>query len=401
MGEMPTPPRRRMAAALALMALLAAPPATAQRPAPPDSATGRNAMVRAAEGAIALAESVLEALTVERSSWSLALYPAASYSGRAGLAVGIMPMLHIGSPRLPRPATVTPVAMFSTKRMFEIQCDADIYLPRRVDLTAKVEIYRQPDDLYAPGNGKGKSPLARYDFARQSAQIEAVKGLGADGPWRIGANMDFDRYSFSSVRPAEDGEADAVERLVSGGAGENFGFGAVAGFDSRDTPLWPSAGVYARLKAMGYAKIGVRGHDFCALTLDARHYAPLGASAVLATQLYADVRLGTAPYTKMATFGGTRLGRAVGHNLKYVDRGAWLAQAELRFPLFWRLGATLFGGAGCAAGKWRDAARGVHLMCGGGLRLAVFKGKRLNMRLDGGVSSRGDGAVYLNIREAF
>lgn len=387
---------------LPLLLVSTAPPARAQEAAAPDSAAGRSPLAHAAEGAIALAERVLEALTVERPSWSLALYPAASYSGRSGLALGVMPMLHISSPRLPRPATVTPAVLVSTKRMFEVQCDADVYLPRRVDLTAKIEAYRQPDDLYAPGGGKAKRPLAGYDFSRQSAQVEVVKGLGPRGPWRVGLGLDFDRYSFSSVTPASEAEAEAAARLTSGGSGPNFGLGAVCGYDSRDNPLWPSAGAYARLKAMGYAKIGGRGHDFCALTLDARRYAGLaGGRAALALQLYADARLGSAPYTKMATFGGTRLGRAVGHNLKYVDRGAWLAQAELRFPLFWRLGATLFGGAGNVAREWRDAVRGVHLMCGGGLRLAVFKGKRLNMRLDGGISSRGDGAVYLNIREAF
>lgn len=390
---------------LLLPLLLLAPtasPALAQGPASPDSAAGRPALLRAAEGAVSLAERVLEALTVERPSWSLALYPAASYSGRSGLALGVMPMLHVSSPRLPRPATVTPAVLVSTKGMFEVQCDADVYLPRRVDLTAKVEAYRQPDDLYAPGGGSGKRPLARYDFSRQSAQVEALKGLGPDGPWRVGLGLDFDRYSFSSVAPASEAEAEAAARLASSGSGPNFGLGAVGGYDSRDDALWPSAGAYVRLKAMGYAKIGGRGHDFCSLSLDARRYAGLGGGrSVLALQVCAETRLGRAPYTKMATFGGTRLGRAVGHNLKYVDRGAWLAQAELRFPLFWRLGATLFGGAGNVAHKWRDAARGVHLMCGGGLRLAVFKGKKLNMRLDGGISSRGDRAVYLNIREAF
>lgn len=377
-------------------------PARAQEAAPPDSAARRGTMVRAAEGVVSLAESVLKALTVERPSWSLALYPAASYSGRQGLALGVMPMLHISSPRLPRPATVTHAVLVSTKRMFEIQCDADVYLPHRVDLTAKIEAYRQPDDLYAPGGGKSKHPLASYDFSRQSAQVEVVKSLGPRGPWRVGLGLDFDHYSFSSVVPAAEGEAEAAARLASSGSGPNFGLGTVCGYDSRDNPLWPTAGTYARLRAMGYAKIGGRGHDFCSLTLDARRYAGLaGGRAVLALQLYADARLGSTPYTKMATFGGTRLGRAVGHNLKYVDRGAWLAQAEMRFPLFWRLGATLFGGAGNVAHEWRDAARGVHLMCGGGLRLAVFKGKKLNMRLDGGVSTRGDKAVYLNIREAF
>lgn len=83
---------------LPLLLVSTAPPARAQEAAAPDSAAGRSPLAHAAEGAIALAERVLEALTVERPSWSLALYPAASYSGRSGLALGVMPMLHISSP---------------------------------------------------------------------------------------------------------------------------------------------------------------------------------------------------------------------------------------------------------------------------------------------------------------
>lgn len=358
---------------------------------------------RAAEGVIDFCETILDALTIERPRWSLAIYPAGSYSSRSGLALGVMPMMQIHSPRLPKAATITPAILVSTKKMFEVQCDADVYLPHRIDITAKFETYRQPDDLYAIGNGKDKEKLARYDFKRRMLTAEVLKGLGESGPWRIGLSLDADYYSFTDIEPTDTSliGVEMVAAQTRDGAGDVYGAGAVAGYDSRDNVLTPRTGTYARLSVVGYAKLWGHGRRFGTATLDARHYWPLPLNSVLAAQVYGSVAWADAPFTKMPTCGGTRLGRAIGHNLKYVDSGAWLAQAEWRVPLFWRIGGTLFGGAGNVASRLGDALKDVHLMCGAGLRFAVFPGKGLNLRIDGGVSSRGDNAIYFNIREAF
>lgn len=87
--------------------------------------------------------------------------------------------------------------------------------------------------------------------------------------------------------------------------------------------------------------------------------------------------------------------------MKYVDAGAWIAQAEVRRPLFWRIGGVLWTGVGTVFGETSQVMEGMHVMGGGGIRVSVFKDGGLNLRLDGGVSQRGDGAIYLNIREAF
>ena len=357
--------------------------------------------LRAANGVINVAETVLDALTIDRSSWSLALYPAASYSSRSGFAIGIMPMLQIRSSRLPRPATITPSALVSTKRMFEVQCDADVYFNHRLDLTAKFEAQRQPDNLYNIGNQRNKHSVADYDFSRQMLTAELLKGIGPSSPWRIGVTADFDRYSFSNIDAAPSDSSLAIN-LASDADGSNFGLGATFGFDSRNNTLWPTSGTYMRLKFLGYGKISGHGHAFGSATLDARRYFGFRSDRlILALQAYADLRWGDTPFPKLATCGGTRLGRAIGHNLKYIDNAAWLAQAELRAPLFWRVGGTLFGAAGNVGNRWDNIFSNLHLMCGAGLRLAVFPGKGLNLRLDGGISSRGDKALYFNIREAF
>lgn len=353
-----------------------------------------------ADGVINFAETVLDALTIERQSVSLALYPAASYSSRAGLAIGIMPLLQVNSPRLPRAATFTPAVLISTKRMFEVQCDADIYLPHQIDITGKFEFYKQPDDLYATGNGKDKEVLARYDFRRNYFTAQLLKGWGTDGHLRTGLLFEVDDYGFSDIEPSSAADTVATFGLATSGSGTSVGGGLVVGYDGRDNVLSPSRGLYALVSVSEFGRSGGFG-SFGLVTADVRHYWALPLKSVIAAQVYGSVGWGDMPFTKMPTCGGTRLGRAIGHNLKYVDSGAWLTQVEWRVPLFWRIGAVAFGGVGNVAGKLDRAFQDVHLMCGAGLRFDVFPGKGLNLRLDGGISSRGDHAIYFNVREAF
>lgn len=360
--------------------------------------------VSALERLVGFAETVLDALTIEGERYSLALYPAASYSGRSGLAIGVMPMIQLHSDALPKPATITPSVLVSTKRMFEVQCDVDLFLPHDWNLTAKFELFRQPDDVYAVGNESDKRALASYLFRRTLFNLDALKGIGNSARWQLGSVADVDCYDFSSVDVADAvslSDSLLAHSMLSFAQGGNYGLGVVAGFDTRDNVLAPQVGWYARARAVGYADIGDNGHRFALLTLDARKYFALGLRSVLACQLYASSALGSAPFTKLPSCGGTRLGRAIGHSLKYVDRAAWLTQVEWRVPVFWRIGATAFGAVGNVCHDVSGIFDSPHLMCGAGLRFAVFPGKGLNLRLDAGLSSKGDHAIYFNIREAF
>lgn len=370
-------------------------------PSPADTCAVRNAgaVRRMADGVVNLAETVLDALTIERGKLSLALYPAGYYSSRSGLALGVMPLLQIRHDGWPRAATITPVILVSTKRMFEAQCDADVYLPQGVDISAKFEAYRQPDDLYSVGNGRGKSPLARYDFSRLFFTADGLKGCGKDGLWRAGLRFEFDKYSFSDIDPSSPTDSASALSLALSAEKSSYGVGVIGGYDGRDNVLSPSSGFYALASFTGFACGGRQG--FGLMTIDVRHYWPLPRGSVFAAQIYASAAWGDIPFTKMPTCGGTRLGRAIGHNLKYVDSKAWLAQAEWRVPLFWRIGAVAFGAVGNVADGAADVFDDLHVMCGAGLRFAVFPGKGLNLRLDGGVSNHGDRAIYFNVREAF
>lgn len=351
----------------------------------------------ALENVVNLAERILDVFTVNRPSWSLALYPAASYSGRTGLAVGVMPMLQLRRNGVERPTTITPSALVSTNGMFEVQCDADIYLSHQQSVVAKAEFYYQPDKYYGIASRDNGNEIFDYNYYSYVLTADYCKGL--TDKFSIGLNTDINYHRFQSLPDTVD-----ILYLVEIKSAEDWcnGVGFTISYDSRDDALNPRNGWYSRLWFTGYGRVLGSQQSFFKSKMDIRHYWSLGQDVILAAQLYADYTPGdNTPFHKMAAFGGTRLGRAIPHNLKYVDHAAWLSQCEVRFPLYWRIGAVGWCGIGNASDTFSKAFEYVHCMVGGGLRFKVFPNHGLNLRLDAGLSSHGDKGVYFNIREAF
>lgn len=342
------------------------------------------------EKTIDLAEDILDLVTVEREKWSSATYPAASYSGRTGLAVGVMHALQLHAKSDKRPTTITPAILISTKGMFEIQADAEIYPTQTTYIQTKAEFFYLPDKYYGVGNDD-KETLTEYDLYKYSVNTVAYKEVVPK--LSIGVNMDINYYKFKKYDPQY---SEAFDN------GWENGLGLAVQLDTRNDNIYPHSGWLATVQATGYAKAFGGNSNYGQITLDARRYVWLGGQRVLAMQAYWSGIAGNAPFVRLPSCGGTRLGRAIPHSLKYVDDYAWLTQAEYRCPVYWRIGATAFAAAGNVYHTWgSEITDNMHLMVGGGLRFKILPKQNLNLRLDAGISSRGEHAIYLNIKEAF
>ena len=76
-------------------------------------------------------------------------------------------------------------------------------------------------------------------------------------------------------------------------------------------------------------------------------------------------------------------------------------QAEYRRFLFWRIGMVLFSATGeVASTPGRFELNGLHYSGGGGLRFALSKEEKLNLRIDYGVAKHSN-AFTVQLREAF
>ncbi len=142
-------------------------------------------------------------------------------------------------------------------------------------------------------------------------------------------------------------------------------------------------------------------YQYTNFVLDFRQFIRLHRQQVLALQEYGFLTSGSVPLRSLAALGGANSMRGY-YQGRYRDNNMAVIQAEFRTPLFWRFGAVAFGDIGNVAGT-AGALNFVDLKYsyGGGLRIAMNKAEKLNLRLDYGFNARGSGGFYLQLGETF
>jgi hemolysin activation/secretion protein len=142
--------------------------------------------------------------------------------------------------------------------------------------------------------------------------------------------------------------------------------------------------------------------DFSLACLDARTYVALLPSwrMALALQARAEVAFGDPPFQELPRIGGDKLMRGY-FDGRYRDFCAVALQAEIRLPIWWRFGLTIFGGlAQVAPSPAELAAKNLKVAIGIGARIRLDDASNANMRID---IAWADGCpqCYFNFGEAF
>jgi hypothetical protein len=184
-----------------------------------------------------------------------------------------------------------------------------------------------------------------------------------------------------------------------GGLASGGGYELV--YDGRDNLLNPQRRGYLRLAHTIFG--GWLGSDFrfSRYELDARRYLPLGRHLRLATQLTTTFHSGEPPFRMLALLGSDADMRGY-YRGRYRDRQYAAAQAELRFPLIWRLGGVAFAGAGQVARSLSGFGFAEFKpSLGGGLRLLVDRRENVNLRFDYARGADGNNGFYVAFGEAF
>jgi outer membrane protein assembly factor BamA len=181
--------------------------------------------------------------------------------------------------------------------------------------------------------------------------------------------------------------------------GRLVGVGPTLARDSRDDSNYPRAGSLTALTFTAYLPAWLSEYRFADLKADQRTFISLPLSSVLALQAFGELVIGEPILDAVPALGGPALLRGFFQG-RYRDKVYMVAQAEWRVPLFWRLGAAVFGATG---NVFPDLAHvgGANLKAAGGLGLRLNVGSRspVNIRLDGALAS-GSAGVYLVIGEA-
>ena len=301
-----------------------------------------------------------------------------------------------------RPTSASVFAIYTQEGQFQSSASAEHWTPgNRWQLGGRVGFRRFPFQYFGTGSavpdtGEDYTPRTISTGARALRRVAGALYLGGSA-------------TYETTRLLETAEAGVLrDGTITGSRGGAVSIAsALASWDTRDNVYASEAGAWVQLGA--HVAAPALGSDFAyrRLSLDARRYVALApgsrtrAARVLALQALADVSGGDVPFDRLPSIGGQNVVRGY-YDARFRDRTAVALQAELRAPVWRRLGATAFVGAGEVArtpGRLRLAE--VRPAGGIGLRVALSKDERLNVRIDRGMGQGGSSGTYVTVGEAF
>ena len=178
---------------------------------------------------------------------------------------------------------------------------------------------------------------------------------------------------------------------------DELGSGLHLCFDSRDMVFFPHSGMLLDIKNINFAKALGSDHNFSKIDINGSHYLQIKGEHVIAFQYIIDLAWGGVP-VQLLNYNNIR-----GYNYsRYIDKNYIGSNVEYRFPIIWRIGGTVFAGAGEIAPRIGDFNfTNIKPAAGLGLRAMVDKDEHINVRFDAGFSAINRCEFYLNIIEAF
>ena len=179
------------------------------------------------------------------------------------------------------------------------------------------------------------------------------------------------------------------------------GLGLSVTYDNRNDAFSPDKGNFVQANFTTYSNLLGSKYNFTGWVIDARKYLRIYKEQVLALQGYCLLNEGTdIPIRSLASLGGSNTMRGY-YAGRYRDNHLYALQAEYRAPVYRRWGVVGFGGMGNVAKSISDMTLDCKYTWGGGIRFALNKGEKLNLRLDYGLSSDHTSGLYFTLGEAF
>jgi hypothetical protein len=291
------------------------------------------------------------------------------------------------------------LADYTQNKQLDVWASWNIFL-KDEDFLGKGEFrYRIfPDRFYGIGNRSEEEDVEKFEYNLFSIKLLVLKKI-QDG---VFAGVDYQFSSFHNFK--NDAEGQLLQNNILGArGGNNSGFGLVFLIDTRDNVINASDGIFLEFSSYFYKDFFGSDFGYNNYNLTYNQYFNLNPAKrrVLALNTVFNFNVGATPFMSLATVGNTDILRGYSTN-RFRDQNFIGTQAEYRMPLWWRFGLVGFAGVGDVFDNLDDIQWDTFkYSVGGGLRFAVNKKERMNIRLDYGFGRDDNRSLYISLTEAF
>ena len=296
-----------------------------------------------------------------------------------------------------RTSNLQALSLYSLRKQLVLALNGSIYFPgEKYILNQQISYSYFPDKFWGLGKATPDSNKESYNYRQFYIYLHPQKQIGK----KLFLGLLYEFQKVWNVRYTPGGlfeKEDVVGRngYIVSGLGLSFTY------DTRNNAFAPDRGMMLQFHLSHFSQIFGSKYEYTNYVIDLRKFLTIYKRQVLALQAYGFFNSGKVPLRSLASLGGANSMRGY-YDGRYRDKNQCILQAEYRIPLFWRLGCVVFGDMGNVGNKLTD----LNFQClkysyGGGLRVALSKSEKLNLRLDYGIGHGKAKGFYFQLGEAF
>ncbi len=289
------------------------------------------------------------------------------------------------------------LALYSVKKQFIVAINGSVYFPgEKYILNQQISYSYYPDKFWGLGKLAPDSSGEPYTFRQFYIYLHPQRQLGN----KLFLGLLYEFQKVWDVQYIPGGLFD--KENIKGRYGYKVsGLGMSITYDTRNNAFAPDRGGMLQFYFDHFDNLLGSAYQYTNYVIDMKRFLRLYKQQVLALQAYGFFNSGSVPLRSLASFGGANSMRGY-YDGRYRDNNQFVFQAEYRVPLFWRLGCVGFVGLGNVSDKLSDLGFDyIKYSYGGGLRIALSKAERLNLRLDYGIGKGKSSGFYFQLGEAF
>ena len=295
-----------------------------------------------------------------------------------------------------RTSDVNVLGLYTLRSQLILVLSSTVFFPKEDHIFRFQASYSYyPDDFWGLGNHTGY--LAKEGFRQKQYFVNPQFLKRVHGNMYIGVTYEFQHTGQVEYTA---GDVFDKENIAGRHGGNTSGIGPILSWDTRNNAYSPDKGGFAEIQYVYFPSFLGSDFKFTVLSIDLRRFFKLSPKSVIAVQGLGGLTFGNTPFRKLEELGGTDIMRGY-YGGRYTDKCLMAYQAEYRRFLFWRIGIVAFTAIGeVAPTPSRFELDGFHYTGGGGLRFALSKEEKLNLRIDYGVAKHSN-AFTVQLREAF
>lgn len=296
-----------------------------------------------------------------------------------------------------RTSNIQGLSLYSIHKQFVTAITGTQYFRHETYILSEQLSYSSfPDKFWGLGKHAPDSAEENYSFKQYYITPHLMRHLGHN--FYIGALFELQRvldvdYKHGGLFDQQ--KVPGRNPYVVAGLGLSFTY------DNRNNAFSPDKGSFMQLYFDHFGKYLGSDYEYTNIVLDLRHYLRTVGKQVLAVQAYSFNNIGNPPLRSLASLGGNNSMRGY-YDGRFRDKQQFVLQAEYRVPVYWRFGLVGFAACGQIGHRLSDyTLDGLKYSYGGGIRFAINKQEKLNLRLDYGFTADGNSGLYFQLGEAF